>query len=229
MRYQDFVLQIGLAPGPSLRARVVRSPAGEGETVTPLPPELAGLAARASRALVAHGEPEEGQWRDLVRRHRSAPPSPQELGGLLHDLLFSGTVGRLWDRSLGALRGRREEGLRIRLQLDPGDASFLGELPWELLYRADTGSFLALDRQTPVLRHLEVAQPVLPAPLPAALQILGVAAAPRDFAKLNLAGEKEELEGRRKTARRWQIRFLGQPTVDGLRRELAFTGEVPAV
>ncbi len=220
MRYQDFVVQIGLQPGNLFRARVVRSPAGEGETIAPLPPWLADLAPAAAPGA---GERGAGPDRDVARRQKPAPQG-HELGGQLHDLLFSGMVGRLWDRSLGSLRGRGDEGLRLRLQFDLESAAALAALPWELLYRADTGAYLALDRQTPVLRHLEVAQPVAPQPLPAALKVLGVAAAPRELAKLDLATEKEQLAGSRKNARGWQVGFLRQPTVDQLRRSLVEQG-----
>lgn len=223
MKYQDFVVQVGLLPGGLLQARVLRSPAGEGDHVGPLPPWLEEPGLLAGDWLVRSEVPESAS-RILVRRTKVPAPQPGELGGKLHDLLFSGKVGRLWDQSLGSLRGRRENGLRLRLQIDLGTAAGLAELPWELLFRGDTGSYLSLDRQTPVLRHLEVAQPVLPLLLPTTLKVLGVAAAPRELAGLDLARERQELESQRKSARRWQVAFLAKPTVEELRKSLMAEG-----
>ncbi len=221
MRYQDFVVQIGYLPGGQLKARVLRSPAGEGETQQEMPSELADLASWYA----GHGAQRgfEEPFRDVALRRR-APEDGRDVGSKLHDLLFSGIVGRLWEQSLGSLSGQGEEGLRLRLQFDLSDGGELGSLPWELLYRGDSASFLGLDRRTPVLRHLEVAQPVQPQALPAGLKVLGVASAPGELAALDLATEKQNLEGSKKKARRWQVRFLARPTVEELRQTLVEEG-----
>jgi hypothetical protein len=220
MKYQDFVLQVGPASGGQLRVRVARSPAGEGENLSPwpswltslmLPETLADLAAD----LAAGRGP--GQ-RDVVRRN-PAPRAGPEIGRQLYELLFAGLPGRLFERSLGTSRGKRGEGLRLRLQLDLEAAAGLGSVPWELLHRAETDTFLALDRHTPIVRHLEVAQPISPLPPPAMLEVAGVAAAPGELEALDLEAEKHELSGVR-GKRKWRLRFLAQPTVDELRRVL---------
>jgi hypothetical protein len=218
MRYQDFVVRIGLLPEGRLRARVLRSPAGEGELTVPLPSWLED-AVLAHSSGIARG-PEAG--RD-VRLRTPPPPAAVEVGRLLHELIFSGVVGRLWDQSRGSLAGRREAGLRLRLQLDLANADLLAELPWELLRSGDTGAYLSLDRRTPVLRHLEVAQPVSPQKLPASLKVLGVAAAPRELDSLDLATEKQKLE-KGKKLHRWQLSYLAQPTVEQLREALVREG-----
>ena len=222
MRYQDFVVQIGLLPGGQLQARVLRSPAGEGEGSQALPRSLAELAFSPFGCDPLQPD-DDSPSRNLVRR--AAPPkNAGEVGRDLHDLLFAGTVGRLWEQSLGSLRGRPDEGLRLRLQFDLAASAGLGELPWELLFRADTASYLSLDRQTPVLRHLEVAQPVLPQPLPPSLKVVGVASSPSEMATLDLATEKQELESQRRKRRRWQVSFLAKPTIEALRRTLVEQG-----
>lgn len=220
MRYQDFVLQVGPAAGGQLRVRVVRSPAGEGESLAPWPSWLTSLMLPETLADLAAGR----SWGERdVRRRNPAPPAASEIGRQLYELLFAGLPGRLFERSLGELRGRRGEGLRLRLQLDLDAAAGLGAVPWELLHRAETDTFLALDRHTPILRHLEVAQPMSPLPPPGMLEVAGVAAAPSELAALDLSAEKQELEATR-GKRRWRVRFLAQPTVDELRRALVEQG-----
>ena len=157
------------------------------------------------------------------RRRAETPPAAEEVGGQLHDLLFSGVVGRLWDHSLGALSSRRDGGLRLRLQIALEQAEFLGDVPWELLRNRDTGAYLALDRRTPILRHLEVARPLLQQELPASLKVLGVASEPQDLASLDLAAEKQKLRTGKKR-RGWQVAFLEQPTVEQLRQNLVDQG-----
>ena len=216
LRFRDFVIQVGLTPDGGFRARVLRSPAGEGETTQPLPPWL---------GLLSPGPFEDaGPARDVKRRHLpNGAPEEIGLGARLHELIFSGKVGRLWDQSLGAVRDRRGDGLRLRLQIDLESSPALAELPWELLHQRDTGVFLALDQRTPILRHLEVAQPVLPLPLPPGLKILVVAAAPSDLEALDLAREAGELSGRNRQGG-WQVELLRQPTVEELRRVLIEKG-----
>lgn len=220
MKYQDFVLQIGPAPGGQLRVRVARSPAGEGESLSPWPSWLTSLMLPDTLAeVLGRGRGD----RDVVRRNPAPPPAAPEVGRQLYELLFAGMPGRLFERSLGTLRGRRGEGLRLRLQLDLDSAAGLGAVPWELLHRAETDTFLALDRHTPILRHLEVAQPMSPLPPPGMLEVAGVAAAPGELEALDLEAEKHELAATR-GKRRWRLRFLAQPTVDELRRMLVEQG-----
>lgn len=216
VRYRDFVVQLSLEGRDLLRARVLASPAGEGECTQPLPDWLAFPVAGPP------GEEVPGRSsRDVKRRRPEESPTKvrAEYGAQLHELLFAGQVGRLWDQSLGAVRGDPGAGLRLRLQIDLASAGLLAELPWELLFRRDTATYLSLDRQTPVLRHLEVPQPVAP-PLPGGLRILVAAAAPRELVSLDLESEQRQLRRERRKARAFQVHFLERPTVAELRRAL---------
>lgn len=220
MKYQDFVVQLGISPVGALQIRVHKSPAGEGEITIGMPVWLRELAF--SFADAPHRGPAEEVQRDLRRRKETLPVA-EEIGGQLHDLIFSGVVGRLWDQSLGAISGRQDAGLRLRLQIALEQAEFLGDLPWELLHSRHTGAYLGLDSRTPILRHLEVAQPLLPQKLPASLKVLGVASAPQELASLDLASEKQQLQASKKR-RGWQVSFLEQPTVEQLRQSLVDQG-----
>jgi CHAT domain len=82
----------------------------------------------------------------------------RELGTCLADLLLPATARTFLLRSQKRLRSP-EEGLRLRLRLDPRLAS----LPWELMCIGDGGrspGFLALDPQLSIVRH-----EVLPIPV----------------------------------------------------------------
>mgnify|MGYP006197068959 CR=1 FL=1 len=117
------------------------------------------------------------------------PASAEEIGGRLFRLLFTGEIGRLYHASRAKLP--EGEGLRLVLKLDPRNQR-LAEVagwPWELLFDRDGGRFLALDPRTPVVRSLDVRQPVAAAPRGGELRILAAAAAPRGLAPLGLERE----------------------------------------
>lgn len=194
--------------------RVLESPAGQGEDFFLLPPELIGW--NASRSYLAAAR------RNLVAAGGAAPPlSPERTGETLFRALFSGQVGRLWARSLGAApeRALRLQ-LRFKLVGEPPGSSLLHALPWELLYQPDTRDFLALSRRTPVVRYLEVARPVAPVSLPAILRILVVLADLPSLAPLELARERREIEEAWKSRPRVEVVFLPEPRSDALREAL---------
>ena len=113
----------------------------------------------------------------------------EELGGALATSLLRGDVAAGYDaaRQAAVANGR---GLRLTLSL--GSAPALLGVPWELLYRPPT--FLANQRQTPVVRHLDV--PGLPEPpaIEGTVRILGVIANPDDTAPLDVDAERSRVE-----------------------------------
>jgi hypothetical protein len=113
----------------------------------------------------------------------------EELGGALAACLLAGAIADGYDacRRAAVTAGR---GLRLTLSL--GASPALLSVPWELLYRAPT--FLANQRQTPVVRHLDV--PGLPAPpvVDGTVRILGVVANPPDTPPLDVAAERRRVE-----------------------------------
>src|SRR5688500_14051071 len=138
MQYDDFEVQLGPPVDGGYLVRVLGSPAGEGEATLQLPREA-----------------ESGGLGDFDR-----PVSPSRMGGQLFRSLFSGQINDLLLQSLSLVGPRR--GLRIRLRINPRGAGLerLHGLPWELLFREDTDDFLALSRQTPIVRSLDIARPV---------------------------------------------------------------------
>lgn len=223
MEYDDFIVAIGPDLGEG-HAVQVRSPAGEGKGVLklPFPPEV--LSFFASGTWLA--------WQVIYRRGERAPDpfdghfepyldmTPEALGDLLFRSLFTGEVESLFRESLGRA-GTSGRGLRLRIELDPRDSvlSRLYSLPWELLYREDTGDFLGLSRETPLVRYLPVPRP--PRPLRCStIRILAVAAQPKEMKGLQIRKEQRDLHaawGRFSGARIVMLRKAG---LEILRREL---------
>jgi hypothetical protein len=182
------VVQVGSAQGDELVVQVLESPAGQGEGSFRLPwssEEWVRIRAGLSRTT-----------RDLAAKGlRSLHPSPQQIGEELFRALFSGQVALLWARSLGvaADQGLRLQ-LRFKLDRQSLSPSLLHSLPWELLRQPDTRDFLALSRQTPVVRYLEVPRPVSPFRRPSVLRILVVISAPAGLPPLDFPRERRGVQ-----------------------------------
>lgn len=176
MEYEDFELQLGPRSGEGYLARVLRSPAGQGEAIIQL-----------------SGEPQPGVERDLRARAASRPASPETTGSRLFQSLFSGQIGILFHQSLSACGTDR--GLRIRVRINPRDPGSgpLHGIPWEILYREDTDDFLALSRRTPIVRALDIPRPDATLALDPPLRILVVLSQDPLSAKLDLGAELDRL------------------------------------
>jgi hypothetical protein len=117
-----------------------------------------------------------------------------ELGRLLSEMAFPGTVRSLFDMSHSALG--INEGLRIRLRID---ALELKQLPWEFLMLQQTSGepqasdFLVLRREISIVRTdtVEAGNRKLPNWIP---KIVGVFACPGDQENLNIESDKNALE-----------------------------------
>ena len=114
---------------------------------------------------------------------------PEALGRALSAALLTGAVGAGYDAARAAATS---SGRGLRLALSLGASPALLSVPWELLYRPPT--FLANQRQTPVVRHLDVGRVPDPLAIEGAIRILGVIANPPDTAPLDVAGERERVE-----------------------------------
>ena len=84
-------------------------------------------------------------------------------------------------------RDDKEKGLRIRLRVDPEELSLL---PWEYCFDPATRQYLALERQTPIVRYIAegFAAPTLT--MPRRVKLLVVLAAPCDQPELDMAREE---------------------------------------
>lgn len=118
-----------------------------------------------------------------------AEAAAQRWGEALFGALFAGGRGML--DAARALAGERGKGLRLRVR---SDDPAIQSLPWEFLH--DGSDFLALDRQTPLVRFLHVEQPrpsLVAGTLP--LRLLVVMATPREVQSLELEQEWQRLYG----------------------------------
>jgi len=110
-----------------------------------------------------------------------------DLGSRLYRWLFAGDIELLFERSAGQFLGEAEQGLRLRLRIE---APELVALPWEFLYWPNRDRFLGTSVQCPLVRYLEIFEPIsnLEVPLP-----LGMLVVIPDSPDLDVAEEKANL------------------------------------
>ncbi len=152
--------------------------------------------------------------------HLPTEAAPPVLGGALFDAVFRGDVLSSLRRSLDAAQ-RSERGLRIRLRLS--ETPELADLPWELLYDGQRASFLALSRETPLVRYLDLPEPAESATPEIRLRVLAVIASPSDFPALDVEQEWNSLkQGMADLEARGVVTLdrLDPPTVDALQKQL---------
>ncbi len=121
----------------------------------------------------------------------------EALGGALAEALLTGDVGSGYDT---ARRRAGDAGRGLRLTLSLGAAPRLLSVPWELLYRRPR--FLANQRHTPVVRHLETPPAPQPPAVDGPVRMLGVVASPADTPPLDVAAERARVEQRGRQGRR---------------------------
>jgi len=150
LSYTDFDLLITGSAG-HYRAQVIDTAMGRVEVTFENPfsrQELESFYQRlgySRRALRRLNSDEMGAARDFGRR--------------LFDTVFKDELLVAWRTAFSQNPFQKGLGLRIRLHLEAGE---LSSLPWEYLYYEPLASFLALGRNTPLVRYLD-----LPLPLPA--------------------------------------------------------------
>jgi hypothetical protein len=181
-----------LRDGKGYRARVIRSPGGEGDASFAMPDGrqnlerlLTGAGPRRSDATPT--------TRDVIpgRAGRLRPTAMADFGRRLFTAVFSGTVAVCYRRSLEATE-RQGQGLRIRLRLT--DVPELLDMPWELLYDGARNEFLASSNRTPLLRYLDLVRPLEPLAVEGPLRMLVVVSSPEDRPKLEVPKELARLE-----------------------------------
>lgn len=133
-----------------------------------------------------------------LRRHRNrwirgAEPDTAglaEVGTRLFEAVFVPPVAELWRRSLDEADRRS---MPLRLQLRPSPE--LTDWPWELLRDPRSDDFVALSARTPVVRFVELPEPVPDALIAEPpLRLLLVLASPNNRPVLGTAVEREAIE-----------------------------------
>jgi hypothetical protein len=217
VRFDDFVLQFDASSRGGFRARVLKSPFGEGVVAFSLP-SLAGAEPALPNV--------SGVSRDIS--HQGATQSPEarpplEIGTDLFRSVFQGQVRTLLDKSRGQLEISPNLGLRLKIKLDPSDeeTGALADLPWELLCDGQTEDFFALSRQTSLVRYLDVPRSSQPIQFTPPLRILAVGASPYSLEPLNLEEEERRLADLNHSSSEVEVTFLGHASAGAVREALA--------
>jgi hypothetical protein len=84
---------------------------------------------------------------DYLEELIAEPEEVELLGKSLHEFLFPAEVDEIFRRC----REDKGRGLRLRLRIDPEELSLL---PWEYCFDPRTKQYLALERQTPIVRYI---------------------------------------------------------------------------
>jgi len=207
INYRDFDLLIERT-GDAYKARVVDSPAGEAVARLELP--FSESDVEQFFVQIGHSRLIESPQTQKMR----------EFGQLLFEATFSGDVRDRLRESLNEVT-RKGEGLRIRLRT--GDIPELTNLPWEFMYDASLGRFLALSIETPLVRYLDTPRDIQPLTIRPPLRILAMISSPRDFPTLNVQKEWENLQeslSRLESRGMVALTRLEKPTLQMLQRQL---------
>ncbi len=144
----------------------------------------------------------------------------QVVGGQLFDAVFHDEILSCLRRSMDETT-RQGKGLRIRLRLST--VPDLANLPWEYLYDRSRDNFLALSRETPLVRYLDLPEPPRNLEGQRRLRVLAVIASPSDYPPLdvehewaNLQQALHDLEARELVI----VDRLTPPSLEALQRQL---------
>lgn len=181
MQYLNFELKIDNGVEREFLVEVMWSPAGEAQVTMRLPLEERALKNQLLRLGTAGMRPPTGSNDDHQER---------VFGSLLFDALMIGDVRSLYFESLREAT-RKGKGLRVRLHIRSPE---MAALPWELLYDNRSGQHLALSRNTPVVRYLDIPSPPRSLAVEPPLRLLGMAVSPVDLAPLDTKREKQVIE-----------------------------------
>ena len=128
-----------------------------------------------------------------TRRRRIRSPEKQtvqDFGQALFQALLSGQVGAYYDEILRKAK-QQNKGLRLKLHIQPPE---LAMLPWEFLYDPKRNAYLCLSSKTPLVRYVDLHEPVEQLPVTPPLRILGMVASPSDLPDLKVENEKRRVE-----------------------------------
>ena len=180
--YLDFDLMIRRRTQGAYQAQVLSSPAGEAWADFTFPfteLELENFILRV-------GRPRRG-YRRIDSPEMAAA---KNFGKLLYDAVFSGDIGLIWRRSLSEAEAQNA-GLRLRLRV--ADVPELNDVPWEYLYNAGLNQFLSLSEYTPLVRYVDMPEPIRPLRVEGQLDILVMISSPIDYPVVDVEGEWSRL------------------------------------
>ena len=175
------VIEIAISgqAGDTYRTEVLRSPAGEAATVVNL--DVTSLTTRLERLR-----------RTVLFSALSTRPvddRPLQKAGreLFAALLGAENVSALY-RTSASMAARHGQQLRVVVRTD--DPALAG-LPWEAMYDDANGRYVCRDHL--LVRHVNVASPVVPLSVGLPLRVLAVVSSPAKLAPLDVVTEKQLL------------------------------------
>jgi uncharacterized membrane protein HdeD (DUF308 family) len=178
--YLDFDLEIREG-GPQEYPVAVDSPGGQAEERMRFPFDdwdLENKLLALENALLRSG----GSRRGISVEEQTV----QEFGERLFKAVLTGDIRTRYEVSLRLAR-QQNKGLRLKLHIRPPK---LALLPWEFLYDPDSGEYLCFSSSTPLVRYVDLRQPVEQLPVTPPLRILGMVASPTDLPRLDVEHEK---------------------------------------
>jgi hypothetical protein len=116
----------------------------------------------------------------------------KNFGGTLFETVFQKDVRALYKSSLDVVASQEGAGLRVLLHLQ--DVPDLAHLPWEYLYQAKTNQFLCLNRQTPIVRYLDIPKIITPLNIKLPLRILVFISSPTNLVQLDVNNESQKIQ-----------------------------------
>ncbi len=113
----------------------------------------------------------------------------QELGQRLFEAALPNDLRTMYELSRQRALAQHK-GLRLRLRIGE---PLLADLPWELMYDPHQADFVGLSRQTPIVRYIEVPQPIEPLLVEPPLKVLCMLAAPSDLGTVQPQRERAQI------------------------------------
>ena len=208
--YQNFDIIIEQA-GDRYRARVIHSPCGQAMVGfdSPFSPlELENFVLRMGRPQIG------------MRRLDSPEMEAVKIFGTrLFKTVFCNDVYACYLRSMDNVLNQGM-GLRIRLRINVPD---FHNLPWEYLYNPQIDQFLALSKDTPIIRYVELPYTTQALPVDPPLKILVMISSPEGYPPLNVEGEWKRLNKALQPLSNYGLVMLEKleyPTLSALQQKL---------
>ena len=185
-QYLDFEVEVGHGIGQEYPVSVIRSPAGKAQETMHFPYDELALENRLQSLQIALLHAGGAQRQMLTTEEQLV----QEFGRDLFNALFTGEARSRFDVSCVEAR-QQGKGLRMKLRILPPE---MARLPWEFLYDPRRAEYICLSRETPIIRYLDLPQPIQPLEVTPPLRILGMTVSPSDLPKLDVPREKQRVE-----------------------------------
>ncbi len=188
-----------------------RSPAGEAKHKL-LPP----FTSDEAQSFIVQVE-------ESILKRTANTDSVKKFGEKLFDAVLNKDIRAIYKSSLDQATAKGD-GLRLRIHLH--EAVELYHLPWEYLYQSVTNQFVGLDRQTPIVRYLDMPRAIPPLKINPPLRILIIISSPTELVYLDVENEKRKIQRALKSLKNRnlvEISWLEVATVTELRKVLRRT------